>query len=72
MRIAVGELKDGWMSIRDEILLEVVYKVDARVDLVLIRLSSVPSGSNGVPMIPLANEFPPAGADCIAIGHPAA
>lgn len=72
-RVYWGTLdKDGWMKRSDEVLTGIVYRIDKRSDLALIKIESLPKGVTKFPAIKFADSAPPPGSDCVAIGHPAA
>ena len=69
--IYMGRLQDGWMHVREQGLPALVYKIDKRKDLALLKLSRLPAGLTSLPFLKLAKHVPPPGSDCVAIGHPA-
>ena len=48
-----------------------VFRCNRKEDLALIQLITFPEGGYQIPTLPLAEESPPVGSDCLAIGMPA-
>lgn len=57
---------DGWMKEPYEAGAAVVYKINERQDLALLKLTS----KEDLPFVNIGTELPKPGDDCIAIGHP--
>jgi len=61
---------DGWMQAPEIELEAVIYKVDERQDLALLKLTTLPERLDKVPFLRLADVLPRPGEDAVAIGHP--
>jgi serine protease Do len=61
---------DGWMVQSEAPLTALVYRVNERKDLALLKLQALPKANQTVPFLALADSIPKPGADCLAIGHP--
>lgn len=70
-RIVWGQLdSDGMMQVAKGYLLADIFIVDPIRDLALLKLRTLPSGIKKLPFIQFAENSPPVGETCIAIGHP--
>jgi S1-C subfamily serine protease len=69
--IHLGRIKDGWMTLIEEAIPAEVYGDNVEKDLALLKLTRLPAGMKSLPAIELADQAPPPGTDCVAIGHPA-
>lgn len=68
--VFLGRLRDGIMQVREEPIPAVVYKDSEAQDLALLKLKEVPEALSPLPTIPLAEQTPVPGEDCVVIGHP--
>ena len=62
---------DGTMSVQREARRAYIHKLDAGMDLAVLKLSGLPPGTK-LPFLTLADAAPKPGAPAVALGHPAA
>ncbi len=70
VKITLGHLQDGVMTVDPTTQLAWVYKTEERRDLALLKLVKPSKGK--LPTAVLAESVPTPGNDCVAIGHPKA
>ncbi|NNE01393.1 MAG: trypsin-like peptidase domain-containing protein [Pirellulaceae bacterium] len=71
-KVHMGRDDANGFRLIDEPIWAKVYKSSRQADLALLRLETLPEGMTELPSLSLADEVPPEGADCFAVGMPAA
>ena len=72
VRVYFGHYKTDEFELIEEPVWAIVYKVDRRADLALLRCLSMPNLANKLKPFELSDLEPKKGSDCLAIGMPAA
>ena len=71
-KIYLGHLSGRIMEVDEQGIIADIYKINEEKDLALLKLMALPEGVEKLPVVPFAEEVPPAGSDCVVIGHPRA
>jgi len=70
--VHLGHLEDGVMTVDEQSIPALVYKLDLQHDLALLKLTRLPNGVDKLPYVKLAQDRPKPGMSCVVLGHPKA
>jgi len=68
--VHLGSVEDGVMTVDETPLPAIIYKLDADLDLALLKLFVLPKGVEKLPFVKLSEKASLPGTPCVAIGHP--